>query len=1168
MHDAEIKHSSTEIKNGFDLNRENISENSDDCYFQLSYAQERAWLLENINPLQAQQKHNLCIKLTGPLDQALLARACAHIIDRHDILRTHIVMRDTGPFQVISPAPDPFKIADTVLAPAHDTSLTNLYRDIQAIIDIPFDLAKTALLRIQLLRLHAEEHVLVIVLHHCIADRGSLDCLAEELAFCYAQALSGSTEAYPAPSLHYVDYAIWQRHWLESLSSAEKRAYWWNKLADAPTHSTLSSTSSFSPAGRVEQQPVRFHISSVQRDSLRDLATTYKTTLLSVVMTGFGLLLSRLSNQEDLVIGSRVSGRDQTELHGMIGPLENSLALRFDLSGDPLLSEALSHVHREITDGFANQDIAFEKLIEILQPDRDLSRHPIFQIMLVLEQDFPESHGDKPDTLCEKPPWRGAEIGSLRLHRLDLEQKADLHDITLILRENVHGLEGRLFWDPALFDETAIRNLSTLYERVLACLPASCDMRLSDIVIDGKATQSVRDGSIASARNACLKPAGNLLEFYQSLLTDGGLDSINYPDLFREQVARTPDAIACCEQGRGLSYLALDQKSNRLAWMLKARGVGTDDIVALYLPRSLDMISAQIGVLKAGAAFLPLEMAHPLERNCEILASAGINIIIAFTSDLDLLLHKASEHSDLTKLQGLAVPPIDQIENCEQPPPCVWHPRAMAYALFTSGSTGKPKGAMLENKGFMNHMLAKVVDFGLSERDAIAQTASVSFDISVWQCLAGLLAGAQINIVPTDVAQDPVLLVQHCFNHGISVLEVVPSLLRHMLAGLSPSENTIDIGQVGLRWMIATGEALPLDLAKAWLKQHPTIPIVNAYGPTECTDDVTQWIGRGQDGEGGDDVPIGYPLWNADVSVKTQWLGDIPSPGHGELWIGGACLGRGYIGHSGLTAGCFVPNPHADGKRIYRTGDRGWRDEHGFFHYLGRVDSQIKLRGVRIEPNEIEAALGFIAQKIDAGHWFGGAGVVLHDEKLVACIAGLGVSPSEHKLQAIHAMVGRFVLPAMIPSRIIGVDALPLSRNGKLDRKALQHMVKRELKKPSTVSSAAGSSAEPELSAVEAIIVETFKQTLNLDQVGREGNFFALGGHSLLAMQVVARLRERLGMHVELRTIFENATIGLLAAALEKGNTSSPSLPSLHGQQDRDVIHAQKDHSVARPGLP
>lgn len=1143
MHDAEMRHSSVEIKNESNLSSENLSEFIEDNLFQLSYSQERIWFLENINFFQSQQKHNLCIQLSGPLDQAMLARACAHVIDRHDILRTHIVMRDMGPFQIVSPAPDPFKIVDMLRAPAFNTSPTTLFRDIQAIIDIPFDLAKTAL-RIQLLRLSDEEHVLLIVLHHCIADRGSLDCLAEELAFCYAQALSGGIETDLAPSLQYVDYAIWQRQWLESPSSAEQRAYWWSKLADAPTHSTLSSGLSLLPAERAEQQPVVFHISGAERDSLRGMAALHKTSLLSVVMTGFGLLLNRLSNQDDIVIGSSICGRDRAELHGMIGPLENSLALRFDLSGDPVLSEALSHVHREITDAIANQDIAFEKLIEILQPNRDLSRHPIFQIMLVLEQECSEADGDKPDSAFAKRPWRGAEIGSLRLHRLDLEQKADLHDITLILRENANGLEGKLFWDTALFDEMAIKKLSSLYERVLVRLPASSDMRLSDIIIDGDAAQSIQSSKMPFPGTERLKQADNPIGFYQSLLTDEKLDEINYPDMFRAQVARTPDAIACCEQDRGLSYLALDQKSSRLAWMLKARGVGTDDIVALYLPRSMDMICAQIGVLKAGAAFLSLEIAHPLERNSEILASAGIKTIIAFASDLDLLLRKVSQHSDPAKLQSLVIPPIDQIENCAQPPPCIWHPRAMAYALFTSGSTGKPKGAMLENKGFMNHMLAKVVDFGLSDRDAIAQTASVSFDISIWQCLAGLLAGAQVNIVPTDVAQDPVLLTQHCFNHGISVLEVVPSLLRHMLAGASSSENAIDIGQVGLRWMIATGEALPLDLAKAWLKRYPEIPIVNAYGPTECTDDVTQWIGRGHDGESGDDVPIGYPLWNADVSVKTQWLGDIPSSGHGELWIGGACLGRGYIGHSGLTADRFVPNPQADGKRIYRTGDRGWRDGAGFFHYLGRVDSQIKIRGVRIEPNEIEAALGSIARNIDAGHWFGGAGVILHEEKLVACIAGLGAYPSEQKLKAIHAMIGRFVLPAMIPSRIIGVDALPLNRNGKLDRKALQHVVKRELKKLDIESSEASSTVEPELSTVEAIIVETFKQTLNLDQIGREGHFFALGGHSLLAMQVVARLRERLGMHVELRTIFENATIGLLAAALERENPPSNGPPS------------------------
>jgi amino acid adenylation domain-containing protein/non-ribosomal peptide synthase protein (TIGR01720 family) len=1029
----------------------------------LSFAQQRLWFLDRLEPGGSAYNIPSAVRLRGSLDPGALAATLSEIARRHEALRTTFRDGEDGPEQVIAPpAPVPLPFVDLRALPAAERS-HEAARLTAAEAARPFDLIRGPLLRAALVALAADEHIFLITLHHIVSDGWSMGVLIQELGTLYGALSQGRPSPLPELPVQYADFARWQRRRLSGDALAAELAVWRERLAGAPALLELP-TDRPRPAVQTWRGATRsFRLPAEPIRQLRALAHGQGATLFMGLLAAFQALLSRLTARTDLSLGTPIAGRQQRETEELIGFFINTLVLRADLSGDPAFPEILARA-REVTLGaYAHQDLPFEQLVSEMQPERSLAHAPLFQVMLVLQN----------------APLGALRIPGLELEPLSVESGASKLDLTLSLLEDGDALEGGVEYNPDLFDGTTIQRLTSHFEVLLRAVAGGSGARLSELPL---LTPPERHQLLAewNATGTCLE--GELVLHRR----------------IEEQVARSPEAVAVEGEDAALTYAELNARANQLARFLRRSGVVSGAPVAVSAERSPEMVVGLLAILKAGGAYVPLDPSYPQERLAWMLADAfaegAAPVLLTqerladrFPAEVPRFLLDA----DAPSLAG--EDPSDLAGGAS--------PDDLAYIIYTSGSTGRPKGAMNTHRAICNRLLWMQEAYGLTPADRVLQKTPFSFDVSVWELFWPLLTGARLVLARPEGHKDPSYLVERIERTGVTTLHFVPSMLQAFVEapGLERCGS--------LRRVIASGEALPRDLADRFAARLGA-ELHNLYGPTEAAVDVSWHACR--PGETGS-VPIGRPISNLTLCILDPGLEPVPAGVPGELFIGGLGLARGYLGRPGLTAERFVPHPFAGGagERLYRTGDLARFRTDGEIEYLGRTDHQVKIRGFRIELGEIEAALAAhpAVREAVAVPWQDGGRTLL-----VAYV--VGGAPDE-----LRTFLRDRLPDYMVPALFVEMPTLPLSPNGKVDRRAL----------PAPGAPARRTERTAPRSRAEELLAGIWREALRLGEVGVDDNFFELGGDSILSLQVISRAA-RHGLRLTPRQLFEHPTVAGLAA--------------------------------------
>jgi amino acid adenylation domain-containing protein len=1045
----------------------------------LSFGQERLWLLEQIGGVGGAYNIPWTVRIEGRLDIAILERTFDTLMQRHASLRTRFGMQDGEPVQLIDP-PEPFalqRLDISELEPGEREQKARALVAQQAL--RPFDLANGPLFRAMLLKLGPQCHLLAACTHHIASDEWSMAVLARELRTLYADYAEGRVSTLPAPELQYSDYALWQRGWLQGALLKRHLTYWRAKLASAP-QLTLPTDRPRPRQPSFQGGVVSFRLSRELSDSLVTLARHEQVTLYMLLLAAFQLLLARWSGQDDIVIGSPVGGRTQRQTADLIGFFVNMLVLRTDLSGDPDIRTLLRRVRDTALGAYQHQEMPFEKLVPELEPQRDLSRHPVFQVMFTLL-----------DT-----PRESSDFAGLTLHRVPGELTGAKFDLSLFAVQSSAGLEFSFEYATDLFEPATIERLGRHLKSILQQIAADPSQRLASIeLLDAEERHRIIVDCNATERAT---PEANL------------------PAWFASQVSHRPDAVALVYGEHSLTYAALNSQANRLAHHLIGRGVGPEQLVALCLPRSIELVVAILAVIKAGAAYLPLDPDYPRHRLGFMLTDAQPACVITSDDAGDRL----PEQATLLRLDDAALqatlaglPASDPLDQQRTQPLLPQHP---AYVIYTSGSTGNPKAVLVEASAIGNRLRWMQGEYALDSSDRILQKTPYSFDVSVWEFLWPLLEGATLVIARPEGHKDPAYLADLIITRGITTVHFVPSMLHSFL------QTPAAAGCGGLRRVICSGEALSAELRSQFFATLGA-PLHNLYGPTEAAIDVSHWTCRHDHTDAS--VPIGRPIWNTQLYTLDRGLRPMPVGVTGELYIGGTGLARGYLGRPALTAERFIPAPYgAPGSRLYRTGDlAAWRAD-GALAFYGRADEQVKIRGFRVEPGEVVATLERHATVLQAA-------VVAREDtpgekRLVAYVVPAAGQAIEPRLLRTHVV--EHLPEYMVPAAVVTLDALPLTPSGKLDRRALPTPVvtRRPASRPATPQ--------------EAILCGIFAEILGLPDVHVDDGFFELGGDSIGGMRLIAQIGARLGVELPIRTLFEAPTVAALYQRLGKMDRADP----------------------------
>jgi amino acid adenylation domain-containing protein/FkbM family methyltransferase len=1070
-----------------------------------SFAQQRLWFLQQLEPESTAYHLQGALRLTGHLAPAALAGALAEIVRRHEILRTTFTSLEGEPVQTVHPPSAqslPLIDLSQLSGDACQGAVGLLLADA---VSRPFDLSRGPLLRVLLLRLSPREHVLGFNMHHIISDGWSSGILVRELAALYSAFRRGAPS--PLPDLHrqYADFSQWQRRWLQGSVLERQLAYWRRQLHAAPEVINLAldrpRPAVRSAEGNVRVQPLSPELTAALRKLGREGAATLFMTALAV----FKLLLQRYGAGTDLVVGTNVAGRDHPGIEGLIGFFVNSLALRTDLSGLPGFRAVQARVRTVVLEAFSHQDLPFDRVVEEVQPARDLSVTPLYQVS------FDLNHAEiaAPLVLPELAVEPLAAVTTMP--RFDLEITLQEQEEDFLIGAG-HAID--------ILDDSTVARMLRAFAALLRCAAAEPDRPAVSLPI--------------------LEPAelDQLLVEFQGRLRDYPLGE-PLQLLVARQARRTPNAIAAVCDGWQMTYAELSLAAGRLAAFLSQRGIGPGDFVALLAERGLDFLVSMLGILGTGGAYVPLDPSYPADRLRHMLADSRITTLIASAELAARHAELLADNPDLCRLVCLDDPDGLILASTHQ---TVYGPadlptsgsleqstgadaRDPAYMLYTSGSTGLPKGAIVRHDGAVHHIYAQLDALQLGPDLRFLQSAPSSSDISVWQFLAPLLTGGRTVIVDAGVVSDPVRLFAALREERITLVELVPAVLRALLDHLA----TLPAAQrelPGLRWMMATGETVPTDLVNAWLEIYPGVPVVNAYGPTEASDDVTQLVIERPLPASLISLPIGKPLANFQCHVLDADLQLAPIGVPGELWIAGIGVGCGYWRRPEKTALSFVPHPfpRTGGEICYRTGDLvRWLPD-GNLEFLGRLDHQVKLRGFRIELGEVEAAL--LAQE---GVHEAVAAVQSRDgdKRLVAYV----VPAAGCSLEAggLRDLLQRRLPGPMVPSAFVCLEALPRTPNGKIDHRALPRVEQRSVRRTGVLPR----------NAVEERLAEIWAEIFKEGPVDVEADFFELGGHSLLATRMLARVQAAFAVGIPLRKVFEHATIAALARVVEEAEQAS-----------------------------
>jgi amino acid adenylation domain-containing protein len=1051
----------------------------------LSFAQQRLWFLDQLQPGSAFYNIPGTLRLAGRLDIDVFDRVLNEITRRHESLRTRFAVNDDTPVQCVSPVlPLTLSVTDlSGLAPsAREARARQLEQDEAK---TPFDLSAGPLIRVGLLRLADEDHIALFTLHHIVSDGWSMGVLLNEVVTLYAAYVQNLPSPLPDLAIQYADFSHWQRQWLAGETLARQLNYWTTQLGGAPTLLPLPTDRPRPALQSYRGANVPFTVSARTTTALHALNQQTQATLFMTLTAVFNVLLARYSGQTDICIGTPIANRNRAETEALIGFFVNTLVLRTQVNPDSSFDSLLQQVRTTALDAYAHQDVPFEQLVDALKPERSMSHAPLFQVMLALQN----------------APMDRQDLPGLTLVPVATENATAKFDLTLSFVEADGQLLGSFEYNTDLFDAATIARMAGHFTHLLEAVVADPASRIGDLPMLGEAE-----------RRQLLLDWNDTVTAYPAHPIRTGTPTLH--QLFEAQAARTPNNVAVVFDGATLSYAELNARANQLAHYLRGIGVGAEDLVGICVERSLEMIIGLLGILKAGGAYVPLDPAYPQERLTYMLTDAQPAIVLTQQA--------VQERVNLTCIRNLCLD-SDVALLAQQPdhnPDPINVAGDLAYVIYTSGSTGKPKGALLQHDNVLRLFDATASWFNFNEHDCWSLFHSFAFDFSVWEIWGALLHGGKLVVVPYSVTRSPGEFHALLANEGITILNQTPSAFQQLIAA------DVSLGHpatLKLRHVIFGGEALNTAALEPWFQARgDTLPqLINMYGITETTVHVTYQALSAAGNTSA--ASVGRPIPDLSTYILDSHQNPVPIGVAGELCIGGAGLARGYLNRPDLTAEKFIPHPYSltPGARLYRSGDLARYLPDGSIDYLGRIDHQVKIRGFRIELGEIEAALSTIAGVKEA--------VVLAredqpgDKRLVAYLVAHDAQFVPDALQ-LRANLLQSLPDYMVPAYFVTLEVMPLTSNGKIDRRALPA--------PDTTRSATGYVAPA--TPTEEALARIWADVLKLDQVGIHDNFFELGGHSLLATSLISRIREDFQIDLALRTLFEQPTISVVASLIEE----------------------------------
>jgi natural product biosynthesis luciferase-like monooxygenase protein/amino acid adenylation domain-containing protein len=1117
-------------------------------HFPLSFAQQRLWFLDQLEPGSTAYLISSVYRTRGRLDVQCFEKSLQELIRRHESLRTTFVVSDTDtqPVQVIHPvgseqASCPLPVIDL-------QGLLSKQREVevQRLADMehqrPCDLARGPLRRTYLFRLEIQEHVFVLTQHHIITDGWSDGVLVRELRTLYHSFATGQPSPLAPLPIQYADYALWQRQWLQGVVLSTQLTYWEKQLADVSGRGLVPPlqlpTDHVRPAVQTYRGATQELICPpALSEEIRAIGRQENVTLFMVLLAAFQVLLARYTGQSDISVGTPIANRRHAEIEGVIGFFVNTLVMRTDLSGNPTFLQVLQQVREVCLGAYAHQDIPFEKVVETLAQGRgslvrDLNRSPLFQVMLIL-QNTPQEEG---------------ELAEVSITPLVLPSTiTSKFDLTLSVVETAPGLASgglhcTLEYNTDLFEADTITRMLAHFQTLLEGVIQSPQAHISDLPLLTEAEQE------------------QLLVRWNATQADY-LQRMTLSQLFEQQVEQTPDATALVFEDKVLTYAELNRRANKLAHYLHALGVGPEVLVGIALVRSVEMVIALLAVLKAGGAYVPLDPAFPQQRLAHIIQDAPVAVLLT-----------QSHLRERLRAESVTIVAVDmEIEGQENNPANATQPDHLAYMIYTSGSTGRPKGVLATHRATLNRLQWMWATFPFEADEICCQKTSLSFVDSIWEIFGPLLQGIRLVLIAGEILKDAQWLIATLTREQVTRIVLVPSLLRVLLNSAIDLENELP----HLKYWTSSGEALSVELALLFESRLPQRALLNLYGSSEVAGDVACYDsiavpsnGPRKDidscrpptgkvylpnpkessgntpGKGHPYVPIGRPIANTQLYILDTQGQPVPIGVTGELYVAGLGLARGYKNRPDLTAERFIPHPFVGtghspvnpGERLYQTGDLARYRADGTIEYLGRIDSQIKLRGFRIELGEIEATLRAHPAVQEAV-------IVLREEGednkyLVAYVApvaspleahaGSSLEPSQMQ-EYLHERLPDY----MVPTFVVFLETLPLTPNGKVDRKALPIVDSTQRREHKT--------AVAPSTALQELLAGIWKEVLHLREIGIHDNFFALGGHSLLAIQVIGRIRQTFELNLPLRNLFEAPTIARLSQRLEQVMYEAPS---------------------------